>query len=372
MVVCALLFLETIFLNVLAPLLPSLRHELGLSTAQVGLLGAGYAIGALIGTLPGGLGVERYGPGACAIVGAVTLGVMSAAFGAAQSFGGLLAFRLMQGLGGALCWTAAMAWLMEGAPTHRRGELVGLGLAAAAAGSVLGPLLGSVAGIVGREVAFSGAGVVAILLGIPVWLSSAGLPRGKISEVRLSILRRSRSARAGAMLVAVTGLVISAIGVLGPLRLAEVGFGVRQIGALFAVAAGVGILFRPLMGRWTDRKGTTMPTRIGLLASGTVLLAIPWPTDRWWVAGLVLAGVISTGIYIPSTMLVLSDACISAGAGQIMAVVIVGLLWPPGSVLGSAGGGALAGLVGPRAAFGAMALAVFMSALLMERYYASG
>jgi len=59
--ISAMMFLELFFFAVLSPLLPSLKHELGLSTAQAGLLVAMYALGGLVGAVPAVMIVVRAG-----------------------------------------------------------------------------------------------------------------------------------------------------------------------------------------------------------------------------------------------------------------------------------------------------------------------
>ena len=57
----AVVFVESIFFAALAPLLPELTDDLGLSTFGAGVLVAAYAFGALLGAIPSGLAVSRLG-----------------------------------------------------------------------------------------------------------------------------------------------------------------------------------------------------------------------------------------------------------------------------------------------------------------------
>src|SRR6478672_10128866 len=102
------MFLELVFFTVLSPLLPGLKHDLGLSTSQAGVV------------------VARVGVRTTALASLATFATMSVAFGLAHGYDALLVARFVQGLAGAACWTAAMLWLLEVAPLQRRGELLGV------------------------------------------------------------------------------------------------------------------------------------------------------------------------------------------------------------------------------------------------------
>ena len=58
----AMVFLDLTFFTAIAPLLPTYKHDLGLSTAQAGILSAAYAAGTLAFSLPGGYIASRFGP----------------------------------------------------------------------------------------------------------------------------------------------------------------------------------------------------------------------------------------------------------------------------------------------------------------------
>jgi MFS family permease len=153
-------------------------------------------------------------------------------------------------------------------------------------------------------------------------------------------------------------VVLAAVSVLAPLQQHRLGAGAGEIAATFGAAALLGILVRPLYGRWSDRHGPARPIRVGLLASAPVVLAVPWMESRWSVALFVVGSLVLTGLLWAPLMLMLSDACMAAGVGQVMAVVIMDLTWPPGNALGSTGSAAIAQLAGQRWAYAAIAAAL--------------
>jgi hypothetical protein len=74
-----------------------------------------------------------------------------------------------------------------------------------------------------------------------------------------------------------------------------------------------------------------------------------------------------TGVLWAPLMVMLSDACIAAGVGQVMAVGILNLAWPPGNALGAAGAGAIAQVAGQRWAYAAMAAPLLAGYLAISR-----
>ena len=157
LVVGAIVFVDTMFYAAIAPLLPTLAHQLHLSKLSAGVMTASYPSGHCSASIPGGLLAARAGPKIT-----VTLGL-----GAARrldtrvrlpprSRGGLDIARFVEGIGGACSWTGGLAWIVAEAPPARRGELIGAALGAAIGGALFGPVIGTIATAAGRAATFSG------------------------------------------------------------------------------------------------------------------------------------------------------------------------------------------------------------------------
>ena len=80
---------------------------------------------------------------------------------------------------------------------------------------------------------------------------------------------------------------------LAPLRLHRLGWGAVGIAGTYLVAAGVGVLARPLVARWAERRGRLHAIRLLLLACIAGSLAIPWSASPWLVSFLVVCALIS-------------------------------------------------------------------------------
>jgi hypothetical protein len=109
------------------------------------------------------------------------------------------------------------------------------------------------------------------------------------------------------------------------------------------------------------------PIRLGLPASAPVVLAVPWLENRWGAALLIVGALLLTGVLWAPLMVMLSDACTAAGLGQVMAVAIMDLTWPPGNALGATGASAIAQAAGQRWAYAVIAVALLAGFLALSR-----
>jgi MFS family permease len=341
LVLSAIVFVDTTFYAVVAPLLPHYADELDLSKASAGLLLAAYPAGTLVGALPSGMLSVRVGPKRTVLAGLALLGASSIAFAFASSAAVLDLARFVQGIGGACSWAGGLAWLVSEAPAERRGELIGTALGAAIGGALLGPVLGAAAAALGTKPVFGA--VAGVALGLAV--AAARCPGGDAASVAGASLRRTISTprvRIGMWLVALPGLGFGVLDVLVPLRLDDLGVQEAGVAATFLVAATVEGVISPVVGRVADRRGSMFPIRLGLLGAALLVLIVPLPSVALLCAGLLIAATAAFGAFWAPAMALLSESAEKVGADQGLAFGLVNLAWAVGMVVGAAGGGALA------------------------------
>ena len=355
--VCAMAVVETLLYSALAPLLPVFKAELGLSKAQAGLLVAMYAVGEAVAAVPVALLASRVGVKRSALAGLLMLAATSIAFGLVDNYGGLLVTRFLQGVAGVLCWVSGIAWLVDVAPRRRRGEVIGVFSGASAAGAVLGPVVGGVGALVGRAEAFAGVAFCALLLAVVAgrFPRPARAARQSFAVVRRA--HRSRELLGGQWLVVLPGLLLGTIGVLAPLRLHRLGWGPVGIAGTYLVAAAVGVLARPIVARWADRRGRLSAIRLLLLACIAGTLAIPWLVSPWLLSLFVVCALISYGLLWGPAMASLSHAYEEAGVVQSAGFALMNLTAGIGIVVGSAAGGEIAHAAGDLTAYALTATA---------------
>lgn len=364
---CAIVLVDTIFYAALTPLVPYFREEFNLSKSAVGILSGAFGAGVLVGAAPGGFLASRLGVKVTALAGLALMSATSLGFGLVDSATLLVLVRFVGGFGSALSWVAAFTWLVRRAPEERRGELIGLMLSAAVFGALLGPVLGSVAALVGILPAFASVAVAGV--GILTWTAFEPEPELVERQPLFEALRSVWRPRllTGLWFIALSPLIFSTLAVLIPLELNNFGWGAAAVGAVFLTSAAFEASVHPLLGRWADRSGYRPPVLAGLLASVVILIALPLAGNPWLLALLVvLAAGAFNATLVPGTAL-FSRGTEKAGMDQALAFAITNFAWAAGYAVGAPLGGALADLRGDTLSYAVLMSACLLTLLLVRQ-----
>ncbi len=346
LVVGAIVFVDTMFYAAIAPLLPTLAHQLHLTKLSAGVMTASYPAGTLVASIPGGLLAVRRGPKFTVCAGLTLLACSTLAFGFLANAAALDAARFVEGVGGACSWAGGLAWIVAEAPLDRRGALIGGALGAGIGGALFGPVIGVIANAVGRAATFSAIGVVAVLL-ILVARRLRSPERGSAQGVRqLAHVLRNPIVIVGMWLVALPAIASGTLAVLGPLRLHSFGAGAVVIGVTFLAGTAIEAALSPAIGRFSDRRGRLMPLRLGLAAATAALILLLVPTSAGPLALTLVAVMATLGMFWAPAMAMLSDAAESQRLEQGLAAALINLAWAAGQIIGAGAGGAAAKAAG--------------------------
>lgn len=343
---CAVVFLDVTFFSVLTPLLPSYEKDLHLSEGSAGLLAGAFAAGGLVFSIPAGWLAARIGSRKTVLCGLVGIAVFSPSFGFANDIVLLDIFRFLQGGAGALMWAGAIAWVVVASPVDRRGEMLGIVIAAAVAGELMGAPLGAVAHEVGTEIVFSIVFFAAAILGV-IALGIPGATDVESQPLAEAWRRLRRSdAPTGVLMLAAPSVAFGLAVVIGPLHMDALGASPFLIAAAFAAGSVVELVVGPVIGRVSDRVGRTLPYLIGVGAMSVAVVALGL-FDLLPLMFLVVMGLsFGAGLAFTPASTLVTDHASAAGVNQGYASGASNVAWGGGQVLGAAGGGMLAGLSG--------------------------
>jgi MFS family permease len=331
-----LLGFESVIYSAVTPLLPHYAHEFAASKPAVGLLAAAYPAGMLPGALLGGWIATRAGVRRTTVVGLVLFTAAIVPFGFGSSVAALDALRFIQGVACGCIWSGGLAWVIAVAPRTRRGEVLGSVLASAIFGTLVGPVLGTLAVAIGPEIVFACVGAVS--LGLTVWTLEFHEPPhtslGGAAPLRALVL--NRRFMFGFWLVVLIACTIGATNVLLPLRLSRFGASGVEIGVTFVLASLVSALLSPRVGRVVDRRGIVIPLAVGLIGSALLFALLPLPDSALALA--VLTVVALGGPLVGAEMgavSVMTDAVERVGAALAFGTMLLNVAWATGETVGA-------------------------------------
>ncbi len=330
-------FVATMGISMVSPLLPVYAKDLGASGVWLGLTFSVFAIvQAIFGPFAGKLS-DRYGRKPFIVAGLAVYLIAALGYLTAESFVQVIAFRAFSGLGTSLIFSVARAYVGDLTPPGHEGRWFGVFATADIIGFGTGPL---VAGILRQGVGFDAVFVAmaslmaASMMVIIFWLPRNGRERATehahaapTPSAGFGVALRQRLVVALTLQQGLLSLSFGASFSFLALRL-ENGLGASPvlIGLAFATQDITGGLAQPLFGRVADRYDRRMLVAVGLLANGALLAALGF-AGSYLLAVLLLMAMGTTG----------SIASVAASAMQVVAGRRVGM----GTVLGlgSAAGG---------------------------------
>jgi len=363
----AVVFVDMLFFSALTPLLPHYAHTLGLGKSGAGALTAAYPLGVLFGAIPSGFVAARLGVKPTVVAGLSTVAVCVVVFGLADHAWQLFVARFVQGIASAFSWTGALAWLIAAAPVERRGTLIGSAFAAAVGGTLFGPVLGGVASFAGTGWTFGVIGVASLGLVAFAATTAAAPPEEPQPLSALFGAFRDRQLLVCFWLVLLPGLLFGNLSVLVPLRLSHLGYGGAAIGAVFLCTAALESGNNILVGRVSDRRGTTLPILAGLAGSAVFAAVLPWPATALLLAIVVVLASLAFGAFFTPALTLLTNVSEARGLDYGYAFALVNLAWAPGETLGAAGGGGLAHATADAVPYLALSLVCLASFALLGR-----
>lgn len=289
--------------------LPALRAEFGLRLEAAGWIMSVFALLGVVGGIPAGAAVARFGDRRLLALGLAALALGSVVGSAAGSFPLLLATRVLEGLGFLLVVVAAPALLQRVVAAPDRDLAFGIWSAFMPAGMAIALLLG--AALSGwrpfwlANAVLAGAFVLLLLLAVrgrehvPGGLSWREIGRDAV------LTATSRGPLLLASAFVLYSLLYFALASFLPVLLMErMGVAVAAAGALSAVAVGANVLGNLaaglLLGRGAARWVLIATAAAVMTASGIAVFALSLPPTLVFLLCVLFSGV---GGLLPATVL---------------------------------------------------------------------
>ena len=340
---------------IISPILPMIGDQLGIADGALGTLVSAYSIMVGIFAIISGPISDKFGRRRMLMVGAATMTVALSLHGFVVGYVSFLAVRVFAGMAGGMLSGAAVSYIGDYFPYHRRGWATGWVMSGSAFGQIIGIPLGIV--LAERWGFRSPFYVFAVTMAATLVLLFLRVPQPEVrrSQHRLSIgkaiadyrdmLKRPEVAWAAAAFFMMF-LGISMYTVYLPTWLErDLGASGDQIALMFLVGGLANVLTGPQAGKLSDRigrKGIILLACVGL--SVVMLLTVPVVTDLVWAYAFFFAAMVLIAMRISPFSALLTGLVKDERRGSLMSLTVA--LGQIGFALGGAVAGPLFSRVG--------------------------
>ena len=277
--------------GIVAPAIPSFAVQFGVSTAAAASVISAFALMRIVGALPSGRLVDRFGEHRTMAAGIAIVAVSSVLAGFSGSFGQLIALRGIGGLGSAMFSVGAQTLLLRSVPSNLRGRASGLYTGGFLLGGISGPAIGGLVAAWSLRAPFF---IYGVMLLVPAGIAAVRLrdSGGGADHERVRTGRplaeiigalRSRAYRAAASANLADGFAVMGV------RSAIVPLFVRDVLNESATWTGIGFLVVAALnaatllpgGRLADTLGRRPVIVAGCLISGASMVMLALLPGLW-------------------------------------------------------------------------------------------
>jgi len=289
-----LVFSASSQIMIISPILPQIGSDLDIADTLLGTLITAYSLMVGLFSIISGPISDRIGRRRILLVGAGIMTVSLACHFFIVDYVSFLAVRVFSGLAGGILSGAAVSYIGDYFPYHRRGWALGWVMSGSAFGQIFGIPLGVVlAGQFGFKAPFY---LFSAAMGITFTLLWLRLPQPPIQprEGRLTLrsalgdywaMAKRREIAAACVAFFLMFLGVSVYIVYFPTWLERtVGFSTNQIASLFLVGGVANVLTGPQAGKISDRIGRKLIILLSCTGLFFVMLATTFLVRSLWVA----------------------------------------------------------------------------------------
>ena len=360
--------------GILVPTLPLYAQDFGVNYALVSLAVAAAGLGTLVGDVPTGMMLERFGRKPVMVVGTISLSLATLGLVFLQHFPALVALRFLAGVGTAMWNISRMAYLADTVPIRDRGRALSTFGGVSRIGTFIGPAIGGLVGtLVGLAAPFyvsALAAALAALISILFISESRAAVTGsghhtRWAEVGRVVRDHWRELGTAGSAQIFAQMIRAGRQIIVPLYGANaIGLNVAQIGTIVSISSAVDMsLFLPA-GYLMDKLGRKYASVPSFLVMAAGMALIPLSTTY---GGLLLATCVmgfGNGIGSGTMMTLGADLAPRRATGEFLGV------WRLIGDVGSTGGPLVVGVIADAvgltlAAFGLAGVGVLAASTLL-------
>jgi len=345
LIIALSMFTATMGLGMVLPLLPVYAKTFGASGAMIGLTVAAFAIPQLLVSPFIGRLADRFGRKPFLLLGAAAYFFSALGWWWADTLAWLIVFRALSGIGSALIFSNAQAYVGDLAPPGSEGRYMGAFGVADFLGFGLGPLFaGLIRDNAGLDQVFISMAVLYLVVFILIWAFLPARPvRLHLGTTQITapwgrILRHPTMQALVLLRVCfalATGVSMSFLAVHLEESLATTA---TMVGVAFAAQQIVGGLSQPFLGRLADRW-----SRPWLVFVGTATMAVGMSTVTWSDSYTVIVIGIVLGPGLGAALANVAAQALQVDTGRDLGMATVASLgsaaFAAGFLLGAIGGG---------------------------------
>jgi MFS family permease len=329
-------FVSHYYIILLAPLMPFVRAEYGVSYTEIGLAFAAFNIVSAVGQTPAGFLVDRIGARALLIAGLLTGAAALILTGLIDSFWVMVAMFALAGVGNTVYHPADYALLSQHVPSDRIGQAFSVHTFAGMLGSAVAPasLL-----VMQSQWGWRGAFIGAAVLGIAVALLLLLVRDGATTTANAGTRSASDSSDAGwrLLLSAPILLNLAFFILLAMMSSGLYNYSVVALGALYGtpvttanaaltgnlLLSAAGVLVGGLLVTRTKRHSLVATLGLAAMALSVALVALVDLSSLALIVFMSLGGLFS-GVIMPSRDMIVREVTPPGSFGKVFGFVTTG------------------------------------------------
>jgi MFS family permease len=321
-------FVSLFGVGIIVPILPVYATELGASGFLLGLMTASFSLASAASQPFIGALSDKRGRKPFIVIGLLVYGLAGLAYVFAGDVWALMGVRAFQGVGAAMIFPIAMAYIGDRTPEQYEGRYMGMYNVAVFAGIGAGPIIGGffkdTLGMAAGFYAMAAASLLAMVMILAMLQENRDevqeQERGTMLSALRDMMRNARLQGVFALRLAVQLVSIPTFAFLPLFMTQTVGASGVQVGIVVTVRTLVNATFQPLFGWLGDRHSKVFLSIVASAGMVVVTVLIGFSGTFWQLVALfVLLGLVEAVLWPCLSGLVVEDGR-SHGMGYTMSV----------------------------------------------------